>query len=60
LVIDLTKDLIVSSSSKKADFLYSMLQDLTIINEPNCSWTFLLLKPIENKASVLALSKYFK
>ena len=22
---------------KSADFLYSMLQDLTIINEPNCS-----------------------
>ncbi len=30
MVIDLTKDLIVNSSSKKADFLYSILQDLTI------------------------------
>ena len=60
LVIDLTNDLTVNSSSKWADFLYSILHDLTIINELNWSWTFLLLKPIENKASVLALSKYFR
>ena len=56
-LIDLIKDLTVNSSSKWAD-LYIQYYDLTIINELNWSWTFLLLKPIENKASVLALSKY--
>ena len=33
LVIDLTNDLIVNSSSKWAGFLYSILHDFTIINE---------------------------
>ena len=41
-------------------FLYSMLQDFTIIKELNLSKIFLLLNPMENKASVLALSKNFK
>ena len=56
LVIDLTKDLTVNSSSKWADFLYSILQALTIINDSKSFLIFLLLYPIENKASVLALS----
>ena len=60
LVIDLTNDLIVNSSSKCADFLYSMLHDLTIINELKVSLILLLLNPIENNASVLALSKKFR
>ena len=42
------------------DFLYSMLQDLTIIKAPNSSLIFLLLKPKLTNASVLALSRNFK
>ena len=60
LVIDLTKDLIVSSSSRIAGFLYSILQAFTIINEPKSFFTFWLLYPIKCSASVLALSKNFK
>ena len=54
------KDFIVKLSSKYADFLNSILHDLTIIKELNSSLIFKLLKPIVNRASVLALSKYFK
>ena len=59
-VIDLIKDLIFSSFSNCADFLYSILHVLTIIKESKSSFIFLLLYPIEYKASVLALSKNFK
>ena len=34
LVIDFTKDLTINSSSKNADFLYSILHDFTIIKTP--------------------------
>ena len=60
LVIDFTKDLTVSSSSKWEDFLYSILHDLTIIRAPKSFFIFVLLNPIVDNASVLALSKYFK
>ena len=60
LTKDEIKDFIIKLSSKYADFLYSILQDLTIIKELNSSLIFKLLKPIVNRASVLALSKYFK
>ena len=58
--IDFTKDLMLNSSSKYEGFLNSILQDLTIIKDIKSSLTFLLLYPIEFKASVLALSKNFK
>ena len=38
----------------------TILQALTIIKDPNLSLIVLLLYPIENKPSVLALSKNFK
>ena len=60
LVIDLTNDLIFRLSSKRADFLKSILHDLTIINAPNFSLIWRLLNPIEAKASVLALSRYLR
>jgi hypothetical protein len=59
-VIDLMNDLMFSSSSRCADFLYSILQDLTIIKALNSSLIFLLLKPKLTNASVLALSRNFK
>ena len=60
LVTDFIKDLIFKLSSRYADFLNSMLQDLTIINAPNFSLICKLLRPIVAKASVLALSRYFR
>ena len=60
LVTDLMKDLILNSSSKCADFLYSMLHDLTIIRAPNLSLIWRLLKPIVVSAYVLALSSYLR
>ena len=59
LGIDVTNDLIVTSDSKCADFLYSILQDLTIINELSFSKIFFLLNQIEDKPSVLARSINF-
>jgi len=59
-VVDLIKDLILNSSSRYADFLYSILHDLTNISDPKSSFIFLLLKPSVTKASVRALSRKFK
>ena len=59
-VISLTKDLMLNSSSKYADFLYWILQDLTIMKASKSSLIFLLLNPRLFIASVLALSKKFK
>ena len=55
-----TKDLICKSSSKYADFLYSILHDLTIIRAPKSFFIFELLNPIVDNASVLTLTKYYK
>ena len=60
LVTDFIKDLILKLSSRHADFLNSILQDLTIINAPNLSLICKLLRPIVAKASVLALSRYLR
>ena len=58
--VESTKDLICKSSSKYEDFLYSILHDLTIMRAPKSFFIYVLLNPIVDNASVLALSKYFK
>ena len=60
LDIEIILDFISIWSSSLAGFLYSILQDFTIIKIPFSSNNFLLLKPISAIASVLALSKNFK